>query len=255
MPAPGYGGTLITSAYTPRTYRHWVSDADLVSYSARVEETDLLIRTRHALTQEALAAIRRCRIALESYIREHPLFAVSLVPISVDDYAPELVKAMASAADQAGVGPMAAVAGAIAEDVGRSLLSLSEEAIVENGGDIFLRISRTRLVGLYAGKSRLTGRIAFEINPEDTPLGVCTSSRSVGHSLSFGQADAVVAFAPSTPLADAAGTAIANRVLSAEAIAGALEFAQSIPGLTGAVVVVGNAMGIWGKVKIAQRGA
>lgn len=211
------------------------------------------IRARRDLRDKALAAVRRCRIALESYIRENPLFAVSLVPVSVEEEAPSLVREMALAAAKAGVGPMAAVAGAIAEAVGRELLPFSDEIIIENGGDVFLKTSKRRLVGLFAGESRLTGRIAFEIEPEDTPLSVCTSSRSVGHSLSFGKADAAVAFAPSAALADAVATAIANRVVSAEAISLALEFAENIPGLTGAVIVKDDNIGFCGKVRIARR--
>ncbi len=119
---------------------------------------------------------------------------------------------MAAAAQTAGVGPMAAVAGAIAECVGRELLEFSPEVIVENGGDIFLKVSHRRTVGIFAGDSPLTGRIGIQIEARDTPLGVCTSSGTVGHSLSFGRADAVVVLAPAAALADAAATAIGNRV-------------------------------------------
>jgi ApbE superfamily uncharacterized protein (UPF0280 family) len=99
------------------------------------------------------------------------------------------VREMADATREVGVGPMAAVAGAIAESVGKELLPYSDEVIVENGGDIFLKTSKERFIGVYAGKSKFTKKIAFSILPDETPLGVCTSSGTVGHSLSFGYAD------------------------------------------------------------------
>ncbi|UCG84589.1 MAG: UPF0280 family protein [Dehalococcoidia bacterium] len=238
--------------YEPRTYRHWVSDTGLVSFSVEVKETDLLIRADRDLRTQALAATRKYRSELERYIIENPLFSVSLEPISVKKQAPLLVKEMADAAWKAGVGPMAAVAGAIAEAVGRKLLTLSNEVIVENGGDIFMKSSQERLIGVYAGKSKLTGRVAFAIQPEETPLGICTSSGTVGHSLSFGEADAVIVLSPSTSLADAAATAIGNRVSSVDDIQSALQFAQSIEGLQGVAIIKSDRMGLYGQIRIAE---
>lgn len=238
--------------YEPRTYRHEINDRDLVSFSVVVRETDLFIRASRELKKKALAAAQRYRSGVEKYIAIHPTFAATLEPFTVDEDAPSLVKEMADAARQAGVGPMAAVAGAIAEAVGKDLLSFSDEVIVENGGDIFIKTSKQRLVGIYAGESVLTGKIAFEIRPEETPLGICTSSGRVGHSLSFGKADAVIALSPSTALADAAATAIANRVISASDIPGAIEFAQRIEGLSGVAIVVNDRMGLWGQIRLAD---
>jgi len=150
------------------------------------------------------------------------------------------------------VGPMAAVAGAIAEAVGSELAALSQEVIVENGGDIYLKSLKQRLIGIYAGKSPLTGRVGLEIEGEDTPLGICTSSGTVGHSLSYGQADAVIVLSPSTVLADAAATAIGNRILKSEDIPGGIEFARSIGGLKGIVIILGEQVGVWGKVKLGE---
>lgn len=238
--------------YQPRHYRNWVSHHDLVSFSVVVKETDLFIRARSDLSQIALKLVRECRAILEDYIREHPKFAFSLEPVAVEEDAPSLVREMGAAAEAAGVGPMAAVAGAIAEEVGRGLLDFSEEVIVENGGDIFIKSSSRRLVGIYAGESPLSGRIALEIEPDDTPLGVCTSSGTVGHSLSLGLADAVVVLSPSTALADAAATAIANLVSFPEDIDRALERAQGIKGLSGIAVVKDDKLGLWGKLKVVR---
>lgn len=238
--------------YEPRTYRHWIKDSDLVSFNVTVKETDLYIRARRNLTAKASKAVVKYRTPLEEYIESHPLFLSSLEPCSVEEDAPAIIRDMAQAAQAVGVGPMAAVAGAVAEAVGKDLLAYAPEIIVENGGDIFMKISKTRLIGIYADKSPLTGKIALEIRPEETPLGICTSSGTVGHSFSLGTADAVIALSHSTALADAAATAIGNKIKAAEDIAAAIEQAQNIDGLTGAVIIKDDKMGLWGRVKIVS---
>jgi ApbE superfamily uncharacterized protein (UPF0280 family) len=236
--------------YQPRTYRRWVKDDGLVSFNVVVKETDLYIRATKNLEAETRASITKHRAPLEAYIASHPLFLHSLEPVSIDDRAPEIVKDMIQAAATVGVGPMAAVAGAIAERVGRDLLAYSPEVIVENGGDIFAMVLQTRLIGVYAGDSHFTGKIALEISPEKTPLGICTSSGTVGHSLSLGVADAVIIISHSTSLADAAATAVGNKVTAADDIDTVIEELKAIPGLLGAVLIKGDRMGVWGDVKL-----
>jgi len=242
------------TTYQPRTYRHWVEGKDLVAFNVTIKETDLYIRAGIDLTRQASRIVHKYRYQLEGYISGHPDFARSLKPLAVRRFAPEIVREMAQAGQAAGVGPMAAVAGAIAERVGRELLTYSREIIVENGGDIFLQVQSRRTIGIYAGDSPLTGKIGLEIEPEATPLGICTSSGTVGHSLSFGKADAVVAVAPSTALADAAATAIGNRVGGVGDIDKATEFGRGIDGLTGLVIIVGDKVGAWGDVRLCETG-
>jgi len=238
--------------YQPRTYRRWIKDDDLVSFDVVVKETDLYIRAARNLEDEAIEAVIKHRAPLEEYIKSHPLFLHSLEPCSVEEDAPAVVRDMAQAAQIAGVGPMASVAGVIAEAVGKDLLAYTPEVIVENGGDIFIRILRPRLIGVYAGESPFTGKIALEINPGETPLGICTSSGTVGHSLSLGVADAVIVLSRSTALADAAATAIGNRVRTADDIDVAIEQAQVIDGLAGIIVIKDDRMGMWGSVKLVS---
>lgn len=236
--------------YEPKTYRHQIKDTDLTSFTVTVKETDLYIRARRNLSRKALKAVSKHRDAIERYIERHPSFLTSLEPLSVEDNAPRIVKEMSLAAESVSLGPMAAVAGAIAEFVGKELLDFSPEVIIENGGDIFLKTTRKRLVGIYAGESPLTHKVALEINPEDTPLGICTSSGTVGHSLSFGKADAVIVLSSRTALADASATAIGNLIKTAADIDSGIEFSQGIGGLKGIVIIKGNKMGMWGDLKI-----
>ena len=234
----------------PRLYRHWIKGSGLVSFNVAVEQTDLFIRSRRNMKSKALDSVLKHRGRLEAYIGHHPLFLTTLDAYQAESGAPAIVKEMARASQQARVGPMAAVAGAIAEAVGRDLLAFSPEVIVENGGDIFLKISKKRLVGIYAGQSSFTRKIAIEIMPRDTPLGIGTSSGTVGHSLSLGRADAVIILSSSAALADAAATAIGNMVKAIDDIPKAIEQARNIEGLRGVAIIIGDQMGIWGGVKI-----
>ncbi len=238
--------------YEPRTYRARIQGHDLVSFTVQVDETDLFIRASQDLSRQAEELIRECRASLETYIAEHPRFKVSLKPLEVAAGAPVIVRDMAVAAAEVGVGPMAAVAGAVAETVGRGLLQFSPEVIVENGGDIFLSTRTPRLVAIYAGNSPLSNEIAIEVAPERTPLGVCTSSGTVGHSLSFGYADAVTVVSRSTALSDAAATAIANIIRTEEDIQAGLETAGRLPGLEGVVIIKGEKMGAWGDITLSK---
>jgi ApbE superfamily uncharacterized protein (UPF0280 family) len=239
--------------YEPRYYRLWTKDKDLVSFNVVVKETDLFIRARHNLRKKALEVVAKQRALLEGYIARHPGFAAALGPFTVGDDAPHIVIEMVDAAEKAGVGPMAAVAGAIAEFVGKELLKFSPEVIVENGGDIFMKNLDRKLVGIYTGKPPYSGKIALQIEPGETPVGVCTSSGTVGHSLSFGRADAAIVISSSTPLADAAATAIGNLVTEDADLDSGIEFARKIDGLNGVAIIKGDRMAIWGQIKIVRR--
>ena len=238
--------------YEPRTYRHWVKDKDLIPFNVVVKETDLYIRASTNLKRKALKLVSKYRDTLERYIERHPAFLTSLEPVPVDDNAPRIIREMAEAAEKVRVGPMASVAGAIAEFVGKELLAFSPEIIVENGGDIYLKSLRERTIGIYAGKSPLSGKLGLEIKGQDTPLGICTSSGPVGHSLSYGEADAVIVLSKSATLADAAATAIGNLIIQPNDIPSGIEFAQGIEGLKGVLIIKCDKMGLWGKVKICQ---
>lgn len=238
--------------YEPREYRHWIKGKDMVSFTVDIKETDLHIQAKRNLKRKALKSVMRHRSSLEKYIERHPNFLTTLGPLPLGEDAPNIVISMAAAAFKIGVGPMAAVAGAIAEGVGIDLLEFSPEVIVENGGDLFLKSNSRRMVGIYAGESPFTGRLALEINPEETPLGICTSSGTVGHSLSLGMADAVIVLSASASLADAAATGIGNMIREVDDIPKAIKFAENVDGLRGVVIIKGEKLGVWGKIKLAH---
>ncbi len=166
--------------------------------------------TRHV--KAATAGMLVARQELEAYIARDPFFASTFDPY-VPDSDDRIIVRMADATRKAGVGPMAAVAGAIAwagieamQDAGASF------AVIDNGGDIALIADRPVRVGVHAGEATLSNRIAFVVPPQDRVLGICTSSATVGPSISFGIADAVTIFSHDVALADAWATAVCNEI-------------------------------------------
>ncbi len=239
-----------------RTYRHQLRQDDLTHFQVVVRQTDLFIGVRHdrftpALAREVERYVQELRRGLESYIAGDPAFLHAHAPHPLRSGAPPVAADMAAAAALAGVGPMAAVAGAIADHVGRFLTRYSRDVFVENGGDLFIKSARRRLVGIYAGDSPLSSRIGVEVTPGMTPLGLCTSSGTIGHSVSFGAADAATILASSAALADAVATAAANRVQTPADLAGAVEFALSVAGVTGALAIMGDNLAVKGQLKLA----
>lgn len=233
-------------------YRRLHRGEDLTYFQVTVEQTDLCIGACRDLSREARALVVQCRDALTGWIRARKDFLTSLEPLPFPMGAPPLIADMYRAAEIAGVGPMAAVAGAIAQAVGEGLRAHSPEVVVENGGDIYIAGKRPRTVGLYAGYSPLTGKVGVKIPPEQLPLGICTSSGTLGHSLSFGKADAAMVLASNAALCDAVATAAANRVQGVDDIGKALQYACKIPGVTGAVIVKDDQLGAWGAVELCR---
>ena len=236
--------------YQERTYRNLINKDNLISYNVRIEESDLLISSDVDLTNKALESLACHRHGLETYIKDHPVFLDSLTPLPEDKLAPPLVREMLVKSQICGVGPMAGVAGAIAEFVGNDLMSHTQNLIVENGGDIFILSQKNLIVSVFAGESPLSFNVNFVVKPQDTPMGICTSSATVGPSLSFGHADAVCVISESATLADAAASAIGNRVKTKEDIRAALNFGIKIKGVQGIIIIMGKDMGVIGKVEL-----
>ncbi len=235
-------------------YRRWAASG-LVNFTVREKETDILVSADMDLKSKAEDLVRRYRGDIEDYIKVNPEFRKTLKPMPPDEKAAEIIKAMLSASRAAGVGPMAAVAGAISEFAGKGLLKYSNQVILENGGDIFIKTDRERKIGIYAGDSILSGRVAIKLKPDKGPKGISTSSGTVGHSLSLGNADAVTVISPDGSLADASATAVCNMVKTAPDINRALDFAKSIEGVTGCVVIYKDRIGSIGDIELTQGGA
>ena len=238
--------------YRVRSYRNNIVKNNLNVFNVSIEESDLFISTNYNLAAESLTSLYQARQIIEAYIKDHADFLTSLKPIHFEITPPSPVSEMLEASRAAGVGPMAAVAGAIAEYVGKELGRYSRNVIVENGGDIYADTVCEIQVGIFAGKSPLSDRVSIKISTEEMPLGLCTSSGTVGHSLSFGKADACCVKAKSAALADAAATAVGNLVQSPRDIQAALEEGMKIKGVLGAVIIVADTLGAIGDITLQK---
>ncbi len=241
------------ASYRERTYRRAVSrHRGWSSFTVRYQQTDLWIQADRDLRAEAERILLEARIHVERYAGLHDGFLTSHSPLPADPRAPPLVMAMLEGGIAAGVGPMAAVARAIAQHVGEQLLLSCTEVVVENGGDIFIRARRPIRVGIFAGESPLSGKLAICVDHGAMPVGIATSSSSVGHSWSYGAADAACVVADHAALADAAATALGNRVRCASDLEPALAWVLGLEGVRGALIVIGTTMAAQGDVELVS---
>lgn len=234
--------------YEKRFYRESMKAPDLVSFVVQVKESDLFIMAEKDLSAKALSRLKKERENLEAFIRYSPSFHKSLVPIEVPSFAPRICRLMAEAAQKAGVGPMAAVAGAVNEMVAEALLDETQELIIENGGDLLVISKKERVAAIYAGEdSPFSFKVGIRLQGGKR-WGVATSSGKVGPSLSFGRADAVVVVSQSSALSDAWATSLANRVRKKEDVEKTLRFAKDVVDISGVVVIMGDFLGVEGDI-------
>lgn len=208
-----------------------------------------IISDKEDAIEAAVSSIESHREQLEKYIRDHPKFLYSLKPVRVDK-GPKVVKLMAEAAHKAGVGPMAAVAGVLADlAVKDMVLNGAKVAVVENGGEAYAVSNRPIDIALSAGDSHLSKRVGFRL--KHFPMGVATSSGLFSHALSFGEAEAVTVFAEKAGLADAVATAVGNLVKGDDyrgAIERGINKALSVEGVKGAFILYREMVGKGGEI-------
>ncbi|HMK37616.1 MAG TPA: UPF0280 family protein [Desulfomonilaceae bacterium] len=240
----------VPCVYEPRTYRDLRNTERFAAFRVEVETSDLYVKALSPLEQETERLIRESRAQVEWAIAARRSFLTSLVPIEEDPADSPLVLKMVRAGKKTGTGPMASVAGAVADYVGRGLLPLSPELIIENGGDIFLKIAEPVVVGLFAGNSPFNRRIGIRIPATPIPVGVCTSSATVGPSLSLGNADAATIVARDVIFADAMATALGNRIRIPSDLKSAVEWAVTVPGVDGALGVLGDKIAVCGEIDL-----
>ena len=197
----------------------------------------------------AVSSIKHHRKQLEKYIQTHPKFLYSLQPVPVDK-GPRIVGLMAEASEKANVGPMAAVAGVLADlAVEDMALARSEVAVVENGGEVSAISNLPIDIALSAGDSLLSKQIGFRL--EKFPIGVATSSGLFSHALSFGEAEAATVFAENAGVADAAATAVGNLVKGDDcrgAVERGIKEALGIEGVRGVFILYRGIVGKAGQV-------
>jgi ApbE superfamily uncharacterized protein (UPF0280 family) len=216
------------------------------------KETDLFCCTKTDLSVSIKERVFSYRHQLDEYIRMKPIFKETLTPVESDPLAPAIAKEMIAASSVLNVGPMATVAGAMAEFVGRDIMDLSDVFIIENGGDICLKTDVERVIQIYAKGSPFSKKIGIKLKPDSSPYGVCTSSATVGPSLSLGNADAVCVIANSALFADGLATCLGNIVKKKDDISIAIEKGRQFPGVIGILIILGEHLGVWGDLDIVR---
>lgn len=229
-------------------------------------ESDLLVGVPHQGFHSSMEhciknELIRLRQILIDYSKKDPLFFTSLDPLDI--YIPPLetdsptgreeaqeIVMMLSCGHKTGTGPMAAVAGLFAQEVGRSMTESFglKEVVVENGGDLYLRNETDLVSVIHAGDSVLSDKMAFVVPPGE--WGICTSSGKMGHSYSRGLADAVTVISHSAPLADSWATAIANLVNNPADIEQALDSVAGVEEIQGVAIIIGDRVGIRGNIEV-----
>jgi ApbE superfamily uncharacterized protein (UPF0280 family) len=253
-PSEGAGGGFGVQV---RAYRSQFSSNRFRSFTVNYKETDLWIGVdpesfREEMRQVALAKVIALRTEMEVYLLIDPMFGKTFEPHAIKPNPPEIVNRMADAASRAGVGPMAAVAGAFSEMVGQHLMQQFsiQELVIENGGDIFLKINQNLLMSVYAGNSPLSEKIGIEITADQSPLGVCTSAGTVGPSVSLGKTDATMIVCRNTALADALATTFGNQVQVPEDVQPVTQQTERVPEILSAVIICRDKIGIRGQFEM-----
>lgn len=238
--------------FSDKFYRESTTGSRWKDFQVKVETTDLLIKAGIDLSEKADMIVRKLRKELRDHIKIQQEFLTSLNPVERLPNRPEIINMMYEASETAGVGPMAAVAGAIAELTGMELREHSGEIIIENGGDIWMNISEPVVLNLFSGKFSFASETCIKMHPQDSPIGVCTSSARVGYSISLGKADAAVIICKSSCMADAIATETCNRVISEESITEAISFAVDLEPVKGAIIVFRDKMALQGDIELTE---
>jgi ApbE superfamily uncharacterized protein (UPF0280 family) len=234
-----------------RSYRA-AQQPDLLSFQIVIDETDLWVAAREDLSAPMADQVRLLRGQILAYAAIHPEFLPSLAPLEADPHAPEIIRRMCRAGRLTNVGPMAAVAGTVAQMVAERFRDASPDLLVENGGDTYLFSTRDRHIGLLSIPDQDV-RLCVPVRADEFPCSFCASSATIGHSLSFGNADLVVTRSRDAALADAAATALANALVNADAMDAVLEQARNWEhiGLDGVFAQCEGKIGVWGKMELA----
>nr|WP_287412918.1 UPF0280 family protein [Pseudodesulfovibrio sp.] len=237
---------------TDRIYRDLVQPhSGEVRFQVAMEQTDLLVVAECDLQEDIAAFVRKVRGDLKNWIMFHPEFAESLVPISVSEDAPDIIRDMAQASAVCGVGPMAAVAGAIAQAVGDAFVGRSPNLLVENGGDTYMHSTRERVVALLS-EPESGASIGLRLEAGGFPTAICASSGTIGHSLSLGSGDLVAVRARDARFADAAATALCNELRSEDDMDRVLKRAKQFAeyGLEGVFAQYDQKVAAWGDLEL-----
>ena len=243
--------------YKERSYRSRFSNDERRWFCVKFLESDLWIGVdngsyRASMEQDVYTMLVDLRRRMDAYLLMDPAYKAALTPYDAGLEAPEILKEMSHVCHKTGIGPMSAVAGAVALYVAEFLKSQFgvKEVIVENGGDIYAEAHSDMDIAVFAGQSPLSEKIGLHIPAADFPLGICTSSGTVGPSLSLGRADAMMIICKDVLLADSYATAFANRIQSANDLQPVIDRISNTPEILGALAVKDDRLAVCGEFEL-----
>lgn len=191
-------------------------------------------------------SLLKSRQEVEAFIQEFPDFKMTHSPFPIRKNDPVLIQEMCKASELMQIGPMSTIAGVMAEAALQAMLDAgAQEAVVDNGGDVVFLIQEKIHVGIFAGTSKVKN-LAFLLDPQERPLAICTSSGTVGHSYSYGKADAAIVISHDIALADAAATALGNQIKSVEDLENCFRIFETLSSIQGALVIYKDRIAMWG---------
>ena len=243
--------------YGERSYRSRFSNDERRWFCVKFLESDLWIGVDSgsysaSIEADTYAMLVDLRRSMDAYLLMDPAYKTSLTPYDAGLEVPNILKEMSKVSHKTGIGPMSAVAGAVAFRVAEYIKSKYgvKEIIVENGGDIYAEAHSDMDIAVFAGQSPLSEKIGLHIPATAFPLGICTSSGTVGPSLSLGRADAVMIVCKDVLLADSYATAMANRIKSVNDLQPVIDRIQNTPDILGAIAVKDDRMAICGQFEL-----
>lgn len=239
--------------YRERSYRSRFSNDERRWFCVKFLESDLWIGVnrgsyRASMEADTYAMLVDLRRQMDAYLLMDPQYKTALTPYDAGLEAPNILKEMSRVSHKTGIGPMSAVAGAVAKKVAEFLGT--QEVIVENGGDIYAQAASDMDISVFAGQSPLSEKIGLHIPAAEFPLGICTSSGTVGPSLSLGRADAVMIVCKDVLLADSYATAMANRIKTVDDLQSVIDRISALPEILGAIAVKDDRMAITGRFEL-----
>ena len=239
--------------YKERSYRSRFSNDERRWFCVKFLESDLWIGVDRdsysaSMEQDVYAMLVNLRRTMDAYLLMDPAYKSALTPYDAGLEAPDILKEMSKVSHKTGIGPMSAVAGAVALKVAEFLGT--KEVIVENGGDIYAKAGSDMDISVFAGQSPLSEKIGLHIPASDFPLGICTSSGTVGPSLSLGRADAMMIVCKDVLLADSYATAMANRIQSVNDLQPVIDRISNTPDILGALAIKDNRLAVCGQYEL-----
>ncbi len=233
--------------YEERIYRRYSEPKDLFKTHLIIEESDILVFSSEKIESfEIEEKVKILRQDIKDYIKKDRKFLTTLSAYNLKEPAPQIIKKMCKVSKILDIGPMACVAGAISEFLGKELLKKNKEAIVENGGDIFLKIAKERKIGIFYGKNDF---LKIKLTTLNTPLGIASSSGKLGYSLSFGNCDLVCVISESAIFSDGAATFLGNLIKTQKDILPALKKIKKYKEIKASIIIFEGKIFVQGDVE------